>query len=158
MALSTFTQSDINRLVYYLKLPPIERRSNSELYYRLRWVEEEDQRNGTTVAATIQGYLDKLDEMETAINTELETGSGGVEGVSKGVDGMYSQSLSYGSITENGGLPQNKGKSDRMRDLILDIKRELYYLRFDNQIPLDSDAYPYGAEEYSIRYLTLLDS
>ncbi len=145
MPLTVFTQNDVNRIVKHLKLPPYQRRAigqEADLYYRLDWVEKEDARNGTNIAAEIQGYLDSLDTLDAAINTELETGAGAVESLDKRVDDMYAQKFSYRDVSSGGTLAQLQGKQQRYDELVRDIKRELYYLAFDNRIPLDGTIYP----------------
>lgn len=139
MSLLVFTQDDVNRIVYHLHLAPFERRTiagKSRLYFRLRFIEEEDERNGTDVANLVKGYLDKLDEIDTLIHEEQENGAGGVTGVSKGVDGHYDQNFRYKDLKGND-LAQLQGLRRRYEDLIRDVKRELYMIQFDNKIPLD---------------------
>ena len=145
MGLTVFTQADVNLIVKHLKLPPYERRAisqESDLYWRLDWVEQEDARNGTNIAAEIQGYLTKLEELDGEIHTEQEDGAGAIQGLDKEVKEMYSQDFRYRNVTEGGGLAQLQGKQQRYDDLVRDIKRELYYLPFDNHIPLDGSVYP----------------
>ncbi len=131
----TFTVNDRERLVFYLKLPPQDRDNNSDLSCRLDDVEDRDQDNGTNVVATIQGYLDELDTLEAAINSELTSGTGAVESFDKRVEGMYQQKVAYrkSDVSLVGtSIGANVGRIERKKAIILDIKRELWYLRQGN--------------------------
>lgn len=133
----TFTVNDRERLVFYLKLPPQDRDDNSDLSCRLDDVETRDQDNGTNVVSTIQEYLDELDTLESAINSELSSGNGAVESFTKRVEGMYQQQVDYrkADISLVGtSIGANVGRIERKKDIILDIKRELWYLRQGNSI------------------------
>ena len=148
--LLVFTQDDINRLVFYLRLPPTERRPlASDLCYRLRWVEDEDARNGTDIAIRIQFLLDELDTLETEINDVLRNTAGSLSSVSQSVNDMYRQDFGYQTFT-SGELPQLAGKRDLYGKYVQEIKRELFYVRYDNQLPLDGVgvSIPYRSLEY----------
>lgn len=137
MSLAVFDQNDIERFIFYLKLGPEERLSYSDLYFRLETVEREDVRNQTDVANLIKGWLDKLDQMQEAIDKELEEGGGVTGSTTKKVDGEYSQTIGRPSgVASTAVLPQNRGRSDRMRALIQDINRELWYTNRHKRIPL----------------------
>ncbi len=151
----TFTNSDRERIVYYLKLPPHERDEHSDLDYRLDDVEERDQDNGTDLVGTIQGWLDELDTLEAAINSELTSGAGAIENFDKRVEGMYQQKIAYrkSDVSLVGtSVASNVGRLERKNTIILDIKRELWYLRQGNTIFRRTGRYDVNRLRYRYDY------
>ena len=147
MPLNVFTPNDRVRIVYYLELHEYERSKNSDLYIRLEQKEHRDREDETAIAQTIQAWLDTLDKLKAQIDGSIEEDFNStslampISSQSIQADDFFRQQVSY----DSGAAYTNKStnyssfygnKQERMNMIILDIKRELWYLKLDNRVPV----------------------